>query len=324
MACCRTAASPDAPTPRSPASAGSAACGFCIRGRRAGLRHRGAVRLRQQVRAIYPGTAASSRRLVDPDSYRRIVGGILSRDLRRQAQQRLVRPQQLLPSRGGDVSPEEAARRFLLVVAGFYTAGDDDLAFLVSYATRAGTSYLGPVRVRRPGGLYPRAAATCRPERGGRRLVRRDDEPPLTGRGRLRPAGWISRGVRRAAHTRWGRRPGAIRASAPGPLGGGDDERGTGPDHRGRRPPGPDAGAIPRRLARPRAVGGWTLPASVTAATANDRLTPACAAQLELGRGDRCRPSIAAGCPDQRDDHLRVPGAACALGRSRACRNRPS
>jgi beta-galactosidase len=83
--------------------------------------------------------------LVDPDSYRRIVGAFSRGIFDAKRQQRLLRPQQLLPSRGAGVSPEQAARRFpVLVVAGFYAAADEDLAFLVSYAREGGHLVVGP------------------------------------------------------------------------------------------------------------------------------------------------------------------------------------
>ena len=81
----------------------------------------------------------------DPDSYRRIVGAFTRGVFDAQRQQRLVRPRQLLPTRGGELSADQAAARYpVLVVAGFYTAGDEDLDFLVAYAESGGHLVLGP------------------------------------------------------------------------------------------------------------------------------------------------------------------------------------
>jgi beta-galactosidase len=60
-------------------------------------------------------------------------------------QERLVRPQQLLPSRGGAEDAAAAARRFpVLLIPAFYTAADDDLVFLADYARAGGHLVLGP------------------------------------------------------------------------------------------------------------------------------------------------------------------------------------
>ena len=82
---------------------------------------------------------------VDPDGYRRIVAAFSRGVFDAGLQERLVRPQQLFPSRGGELSPQQAAGRYpVLVVAGFYTAGDDDLDFLADYAAAGGHLVLGP------------------------------------------------------------------------------------------------------------------------------------------------------------------------------------
>jgi beta-galactosidase len=81
----------------------------------------------------------------DPDAYRRIVGAFTRGIFDAKRQQRLVRAQQLLPSRGGELSPSDAAERYpVLVVAALYTAADEDLDFLASYADRGGHLVLGP------------------------------------------------------------------------------------------------------------------------------------------------------------------------------------
>jgi beta-galactosidase len=83
--------------------------------------------------------------MFDPDSYRRIVSAFSRGVFDAKRQQRLVRPQQLLPTRGGSLSPAEAAVAYpVLVVAALYTAADEDLAFLVAYAEAGGRLVLGP------------------------------------------------------------------------------------------------------------------------------------------------------------------------------------
>jgi beta-galactosidase len=82
---------------------------------------------------------------IDPDAYRRIVGAFSRGVFDAKRQQRLVRPQQVLPSRGAEITAAEAAGRYpVLVVAAFYTAADDDLAFLAAYAESGGHLVLGP------------------------------------------------------------------------------------------------------------------------------------------------------------------------------------
>jgi len=83
--------------------------------------------------------------MVDPDSYRHIVASFSRGIFDAKRQQRLVRPQQLLPSRGGEWTPREAAERFpVLMVAAFYTAADDDLGYLSAYAEAGGHLVVGP------------------------------------------------------------------------------------------------------------------------------------------------------------------------------------
>jgi beta-galactosidase len=60
-------------------------------------------------------------------------------------QQRLVRPQHLLPSRGAPGTAADAAARYpVLIAAAFYTAADEDLDFLISYAQAGGHLVVGP------------------------------------------------------------------------------------------------------------------------------------------------------------------------------------
>jgi beta-galactosidase len=82
---------------------------------------------------------------IDPDSYRHIVAAFSRGIFDAKRQQRLVRPQQLLPSRGGEFDAAAAASRFpVLVVAAFYAAADEDLDFLLAYAQAGGHLVLGP------------------------------------------------------------------------------------------------------------------------------------------------------------------------------------
>ena len=83
--------------------------------------------------------------LIDPDSYRHIVAAFSRGIFDAKRQQRLVRPQQLLPSRGGELTAADAAARYpALVVAAFYTAADEDLDFLLAYAQAGGHLVIGP------------------------------------------------------------------------------------------------------------------------------------------------------------------------------------
>ena len=120
------------------------------------LRHRGALRLRQQVRAVDAGAAAGEA-LIDPDSYRHILAAFSRGIFDAKRQQRLVRPQHLLPSRGGAGGEHDAAdaagaagaaalvaRYPVLIAAAFYTAADEDLDFLVRYARAGGHLVVGP------------------------------------------------------------------------------------------------------------------------------------------------------------------------------------
>ncbi|NEN05483.1 beta-galactosidase [Diaminobutyricibacter tongyongensis] len=82
---------------------------------------------------------------LDPDSYRRIVSAFYRGAFDAGLQTRLVRPQQLFASRGGETSPEEfAATHPVLIVAAFFTAADDDLDWLTAYAAAGGHLVLGP------------------------------------------------------------------------------------------------------------------------------------------------------------------------------------
>ena len=83
--------------------------------------------------------------LIDPDSYRHILTAFSRGIFDAKRQQRLVRPQHLLPSRGGEHDAADAAARYpVLIAAAFYTAADEDLDFLVAYAQAGGHLVVGP------------------------------------------------------------------------------------------------------------------------------------------------------------------------------------
>jgi len=81
----------------------------------------------------------------DPDSYRHVLASFCRGIFDAKRQQRLVRPQQLLPSRGGERDAADAAARYpILIAAAFYTAADEDLDFLIDYAQAGGHLVVGP------------------------------------------------------------------------------------------------------------------------------------------------------------------------------------
>jgi beta-galactosidase len=83
--------------------------------------------------------------VIDPDSYRHILAAFSRGIFDAKRQQRIIRPQHLLPSRGGQVDPAAAAARYpVLIAAAFYTAADEDLDFLVGYAQGGGHLLVGP------------------------------------------------------------------------------------------------------------------------------------------------------------------------------------
>jgi beta-galactosidase len=85
--------------------------------------------------------------LADPDSYRHIVAAFSRGIFDAKRQQRLVRPQHLLPSRGGEHDAAHAAALYpVLIAAAFYTAADEDLDFLVDYARAGGHLVVGRER----------------------------------------------------------------------------------------------------------------------------------------------------------------------------------
>jgi beta-galactosidase len=83
--------------------------------------------------------------LIDPDSYRHIIAAFSRGIFGAKRQQRIVRPQHLLPSRGGEGDPAAAAARYpVLIAAALYTPADEDLDFLAGYAQAGGHLVVGP------------------------------------------------------------------------------------------------------------------------------------------------------------------------------------
>jgi beta-galactosidase len=82
---------------------------------------------------------------IDPDGYRRIVAAFSRGVFDADRQSSILRPQQVLPSRGAGVDVQDLARQHpVLVVAGLLVAGDDDLDLLAEYARAGGHLVLGP------------------------------------------------------------------------------------------------------------------------------------------------------------------------------------
>ena len=81
----------------------------------------------------------------EPEAYRIIMSAFCRGLHAAGAQQRIVRPQQLLPSRGGSFSAGQAVVEFpILLAPAFYTAGDEDISFLAEYVEAGGHLVLGP------------------------------------------------------------------------------------------------------------------------------------------------------------------------------------
>ena len=228
--------------------------------------------------------------LIDPDSYRHIVAAFSRGIFDAKRQQRLVRPQHLLPSRGGEHDAADAAARYpVLIAAAFYTAADEDLDFLVAYAQAGGHLVVGP----RTG--YGDREGRARTERAPARITGAAgvwyDEmaslpSPVPAHGALRGAatefaeGLVASGAES---------PRLLSAPAPRPLGRRHHEaRRSGPDHRGRYRPGSRPGRRPGAVAGPRSRG------RLDRRRLRHRLhqhrhgghPAARAAQLELGGGD--------------------------------------
>ena len=256
---------------------------------------------------------------VDPDSYRHIVAAFSRGIFDAERQQRLVRPQHLLPSRGGEHDAAEHGRalsradRRRVLHRGRRGPGLPD-------RLRAGR---GAPRRRAPNGLRGRGGKSARRARAGPdhrrgwRLVRRDGFAAVTGAGARLAAGRGDR-IRRRAR-RFGR--GGLRllsASAPRPLGRRHDQaRRRGPDHRSRHRPGSRPGR------RPGAVAGAPTRGRVDHRRLGHRLhqhrpgghPAARPAQLELGRGNGF-PVLDADRPARRQaPHTGRGGSAPALGR---------
>ena len=116
-----------------------------LRLRGAGLRRRAPLRLRQQAGPDDAGSVLGPWPVLRPGRLSPDRRCLRARRLRRQAPAAPGPRAQLLPSRGGELSPREAAQRYpVLVVAALYTAADDDLDFLAAYAESGGNLVLGP------------------------------------------------------------------------------------------------------------------------------------------------------------------------------------
>ncbi len=211
--------------------------------------------------------------LIDPDSYRHVVAAFSRGIFDAKRQQRLVRPQHLLPSRGGQADPAAAAARYpVLIAAAFYTAADEDLDFLVRYARAGGHLVVGP----RTG--YGDREGRARLERAPARITDAAgvwyDElaslpSPVPVRGLLQGAatgfaeGLNAAGAEVLARyrhphlSRWAAV--TTRAAGAGRI----TVIGTVPDQ--------DLAAGLARWLAPQAAGGWTTDESVTVSTSADR-----------------------------------------------------
>jgi beta-galactosidase len=210
--------------------------------------------------------------LVDPDSYRHILAAFSRGIFDAKRQQRLVRPQHLLPSRGGEHDAADAAARYpVLIAAAFYTAADEDLDFLVDYAQAGGHLVVGP----RTG--YGDGEGRARTERAPARItdaagVWYDEmaslpssvavHGSLQGAGTTLAEGLVASGAEVLAayqHPHLGRWA-AVTTKAVGA--GRITIVGTVPDQ--------DLAADLVRWLVPHAVGGWTTDDSVTVSTSTD------------------------------------------------------
>jgi beta-galactosidase len=208
----------------------------------------------------------------DPDSYRHILAAFSRGIFDAKRQQRLVRPLQLLPSRGGERDAADAAARYpVLIAAAFYTVADEDLDFLIDYAQAGGHLVVGP----RTG--YGDSEGRARTERAPARIAAAAgawyDEmaslpSPIPVHGPLRGAatgfaeGLVASDAEvlaRYQHPHLGRWAAVTtRAAGAGRI----TVVGTVPDQ--------DLAADLMRWLVPRAVGGWTTDASVTVSTSTD------------------------------------------------------
>jgi beta-galactosidase len=210
--------------------------------------------------------------LIDPDSYRHILAAFSRGIFDAKRQQRLIRPQQLLPTRGGEHDAAGIAVRYpVLIAAAFYTAANEDLDFLIDYAQAGGHLVVGP----RTG--YGDAEGRARAERAPARITRAAgvwyDEmaslpSPVPVHGSLRGAatgfaeGLVVSGAEVLAsyqHPHFGRWA-AITTKTIGA--GRITVVGTVPDQ--------DLAADLMRWLVPDAAGGWTTDDSITVSTSTD------------------------------------------------------
>ena len=254
--------------------------------------------------------------LIDPDSYRHIVAAFSRGVFDAKRQQRLVRPQQLLPSRGGRLNPASAAAQYpVLVAAAFYTAADDDLDFLTAYARAGGHLVVGP----RTG--YGDTEARARTERAPARIADAAgawyDEmislpAPVPVAGSLRGAatgfaeGLVATDAEVLAayqHRHLGRwAVVTTRAAGAGRI----TVVGTVPDQ--------DLAAALVRWLVPDAVGGWTAGDSVTVSTSTD---PTAGIRLHLVHNwswEEATACATSAVTDLLEGRRYAPGEAIALG----------
>ena len=211
----------------------------------------------------------------DPDSYRHILAAFSRGIFDAARQQRLARPQHLLPSRGGEHDATEVAARYpVLITAAFYTAADEDLDFLIDYARAGGHLVVGP----RTG--YGDREGRARTERAPARIADAAgvwyDEmaslpSPVAVHGSLRGAatgfaeGLVASGAEVLAsyqHPHLGRwATVTTKAAGAGRI----TVVGTVPDQ--------DLAADLVRWLAPHAAGGWTTDDSVTVSTSTDTST---------------------------------------------------
>jgi beta-galactosidase len=253
---------------------------------------------------------------IDLDSYRHILAAFSRGIFDAKRQQRLVRPQQLLPSRGGEQDAADAAARYpVLIAAAFYTTADEDLDFLVGYAQAGGHLVVGP----RTG--YADREGRARTQRAPARIADAAgvwyDEmaslpSPVPVHGSLRGAatgfaeGLVASDAEVLAsyqHPHLGRWAAVTtRAAGAGRI----TVAGTVPDQ------GLAAGLV--RWLAPHAVGGWTTGDSVTVSTSTDTSAAARLHVLHNWSGDEATASPSGTVTDMPGGRHHAPGEKITLG----------
>ena len=252
---------------------------------------------------------------IDPDSYRHILAAFSRGVFDAKRQQRLVRPQHLLPSRGGEHDAADAAARYpVLIAAAFYTAADEDLDFLVGYAQAGGHLVVGP----RTG--YGDREGRARTQRAPARIADAAgvwyDEmaslpSPVPVHGSLRGAatgfaeGLVASDAEVLAsyqHPHLGR----WAAVTTRPTGAGRiTVAGTVPDQ--------DLATDLVRWLAPHAVGGWTTGDSVTVSTSTDTSAAARLHVLHNWSGDKATASPSSTVTDMLGGRRHAPGEKITL-----------